>query len=105
MMRSTAPLSGAGGSLKSATYTDSSGTPGNVTNNSARGKAAFAGAASAVTVTNSSVSATSAVLTQLETADGTLTSILRAIPTAGSFTVTGNANATGTTVFSFVVVN
>jgi predicted nucleotide-binding protein len=105
MMRAAAPLTGIGGTLKPATYTDSSGTPGNVTNNSARGKAAFAAAASAVVVTSSVCSATSSILTQLETNDTTLTSVKSAVPGAGSFTVTGLAAATATTVFSFVVVN
>lgn len=88
-----------------ATFTDSSATPGNVTNNSPRGKAAFAAAGTAVVVTNSLVAATSTVLCVLETADATLTQILRATPAAGSFTVTGNAAATATTTFSFLVVN
>lgn len=88
-----------------ATYTNSAATPGNVTNNSPRGKAAFAAAGSSVTVTSSLVTAASTVLCALETADATLTQILRATPTAGSFTVTGNAAATATTTFSFQVIN
>ena len=88
-----------------ATYTDSSGTPGNVTNNSPRGRAAFAAASATVTVTSSLVTATSSVFVQRETADATLTTILSVVPAAGSFTVTGNAAATGTTKFSFFVVN
>jgi VCBS repeat-containing protein len=85
--------------------TDISGTPGNGTVNTARGRAAFASGASAVTVTNSFVTATSQVACTLETIDGTLTQILTCVPGAGTFTVTGNANATGTTKFSFVVMN
>lgn len=88
-----------------ASFTDSSGTPGNVTNNSPRGRAAFAAGTNAVTVTSTLVTAASTVLVILETADGTLTQILTATPAAGSFTVTGNANATGTPKFSFQVVN
>lgn len=88
-----------------ATFTDSSGTPGNVTNNSPRGKAAFAAAGSTVVVTNSLVTATSLVHIQMEGADATLTSILRVVPAAGSFTVTGNAAATAATNFTFLVVN
>jgi len=87
-----------------ATYTDSSGTPGNVTNNSPRGRAAFAAAGSSVVVTNSLVAATSTVLVSLGGSDATLTSV-RVTPAAGSFTVTGNAAATATTVFDFLVVN
>ena len=88
-----------------ATFTNSSSTPGNVTNNSPRGKAAFAAAGTSVVVTSSLVTATSTVLTQLETGDATLTEILRVTPAAGSFTVTGNAAATAATTFSFLVVN
>lgn len=88
-----------------ATYTDSSATPGNVTNNSPRGKAAFAAAGSSVVVTNSLVTAASSVFVQQEAADATLTFITSVVPAAGSFTVTGNAAATAATKFSFLVVN
>jgi hypothetical protein len=40
----------------------------------------------------------------LRGADATLTSILRVTTAAGSFTVTGNANATAATAFDFVVI-
>lgn len=85
--------------------TDGSGTPGSATINTSRGRCAFAGGASAVTVTNSLVTAASQILVVLETTDGTLTFIKSVVPGAGSFVVTGNANATGTTKFSFVVHN
>lgn len=87
-----------------ATYTDSSGTPGNVTNNSPRGRAAFAAAGSTVVVTSSLVTAASSVQVQLGGADATLNSV-RVTTAAGSFTVTGNAAATGITPFDFLVVN
>lgn len=88
----------------SAVSTDSSGTPGNATNNNLSGRAAFAAAASTVVITNSQVTAASKVFISLGSADATLTSV-RVTPAAGSFTVTGNAAATGTTVFDFLVVN
>jgi len=88
-----------------ATYADSSGTPGNVTNNNPRGLVAIAAAATSVTVTNSLVTATSHVLCQLQTADGTLTNINSVVPGAGSFTITGNAAATGVTKVAFMVIN
>lgn len=88
-----------------AAFTDSSGSPGNATNNSPRGKAAFAAAASTVVITSSLVTATSTVLCVLQGADATLTDILRVVPAAGSFTVTGNAAATAATPFSFMVIN
>jgi len=89
-------------SLLSA-LTDGSGTPGNVTQNVARGRAAFAAAASSVVVTNSQVAANSTVLVSLRGGDATLTSV-RVTPAAGSFTVTGNAAATATTIFDYVVI-
>jgi hypothetical protein len=84
---------------------DSSGTPGNVTNASPRGRAAFAVGAASVVVTSAIVTVASQIVATLETVDGTLTQILTAAPAAGSFTVTGNAIATGTPKFSWMVVN
>lgn len=87
------------------TRTDSSGTPGNVTNNSALGRAAFAAAGTSVVVTNSSVAAASEVFVNLITTDATLTSCRVTAIAAGSFTVTGNAAATAAATFSFLVIN
>lgn len=87
-----------------AARTDISGTPGNGTANTARGRAAFAAAGSSVVVSNSLVAATSTVLVQLGGSDATLTTV-RVTAAAGSFTVTGNAAATGTTPFDFLVIN
>lgn len=87
-----------------ATYTDSSGTPGNATNNSPRGRAAFAAAGTSVVITSSLVTATSTILVTLGGTDATLTSV-RVTPGAGTFTVTGNAAATGSTPFDWLVVN
>jgi len=84
--------------------TDSSGTPGNATNNNLSGRAAFAAAGSTVVITNSKVTAASKVFVSLAGGDATLTSV-RVTPAAGSFTVTGNVAATATTVFDFFVVN
>ena len=89
-----------------AFFTDSTATPGNVTNNSARGRVAFAAGASTVVVTSSLVTATSMIIVTLRAADGALTSILRALPAAGSFTITANAASTGTAAQAdFLVVN
>ena len=88
-----------------ATATDSTGTPGNVTNNSANGRAAFAATGSTVVVTNSSVAATDTVMvTLLGAADTTLTGIVGVTVAGGSFTVTGNAAATATKGFMFTVI-
>jgi hypothetical protein len=86
------------------TRTDSTGTPGNVTNNSALGRAAIAAAATTCVVTNSLVTANSEVFVEMISNDTTLTSI-RVTVAAGSFTVTGNAAATAATSFRFLVLN
>lgn len=87
------------------TRTDSSGTPGNVTNNSALGRVAIAAAASSVVVTNSTVTATSDVFVNLISTDATLTSARVTSIGAGTFTITGNAAATAAATVSFLVVN
>lgn len=105
-LRAVSPANGVGGSLGAGGYTDSTGAPGNVTNNSPSGRAAVAAAASTCVVTNSSVLATSKVFVQLlGAADATLTSIVGVTIAAGSFTVTGNAAATAAKSFEFLVVN
>jgi hypothetical protein len=92
-------------STLSVTAVDSTGTPGNVTNNSAAGRAAFAAAASTVVVTNALVLAADTVMvTLLGAADATLTGIVGVTVAAGSFTVTGNAAATATKGFMFTVI-
>ena len=66
------------------------------------GRFAIASGASAVTITNNLVGAKSIVTVNKESNDATLTSF-KVVPASGSFTVTGNANATAATVFSFTV--
>lgn len=88
-----------------SSYTDDSATPGNRTVNNVRGKNAFAIGAATCTITNSFVTANSQVLVSLEFADATLNTIRTVIPAAGSFVVTGNANATAATKFSWTVIN
>lgn len=100
----TTPAAVKATNLQAGTFTDISGTPGNGTSSGLRGRAAFAAAGSAVTVTSALVTATSSVFVQLAGADATLTSV-RVTPGAGSFVVTGNAAATGITPFDFFVVN
>lgn len=93
------------GSRLALTAVDSTGTPGNVTNNNANGRAAFAAAGTTVVVTNSLVVATDTVLvTLLGAADTTLTTIVGVTVAGGSFTVTGNAAATATKGFMFTVI-
>lgn len=89
-----------------AFFTDSTATPGNVTNNSARGRVAFGAGASTIVVTSSKVTAASMIIVTLRTPDTALTNILRVLPTAGSFTITANAASTGTAAQAdFLVVN
>jgi hypothetical protein len=89
-----------------AAFTDASGVPGAATINTPRGRVAFAGGASTVVVTNSLVTAASMVIVTLRSIDTALTSVLRALPTAGSFTITANAASTGTLAQAdFLVVN
>lgn len=95
---------GVGGSLTQA-FTDNSGTPGNTTINTPRGRAAIAAAATACVVTNSSVLATSTVLISDKGTDATATTMRVSSQGAGTFTVTAIAAATGNTVFDFLVVN
>ena len=89
----------------SATFTDSSGTPGNVTNSSPRGRVAIAAGASSVVVTSALVTAASTVFATVSSIDGTLLAINRVVPAAGSFTIYGDAAATAATKVDFIVVN
>lgn len=89
-----------------AVFTDSTGTPGNVTNNSPRGRVRMAAGASAITVTNSLVSATSTVIAIMRTPDGAATEVASVLPAAGSFVITTNGATTGTNAtIDFLVVN
>jgi len=84
------------------TGTDSSGTPGNVTNNSGSGRAAIAAAATTIVVTSSAVAAADHVFIQPRViGTPTLWSVVAA---AGSFTVTVNVAAGATWPFDFVVI-
>lgn len=91
--------------LRVTDYIDDSATSGNRTVNRMRGKNAIAIGAAAATITNNLVTANSQVIVTLEFIDATLTTILTVVPGAGSFVVTGNANATAATKFGWVVIN
>lgn len=84
---------------KFATTSAAKPTAGAVTTTQLSGKAAIATGASSVVITNALVNTTSKITAQISqsSADATLTSILRVIPAAGSFTITGNAAATADT--------
>ena len=92
-----------------ATFTDSSATPGSVTNNAPRGKASMsANVLTPITITNSLVTATSSIFIIQESTDNNVYG-LYTIPAAGSFTVNfgmGTVSApTSSIKFSFLVVN
>lgn len=85
-------------------YTNSP-TIGAVAINKPAGSGNIAAAAASCVVTNNLVTANSLVIAWLMGIDATLTSIKSIVPGAGSFTVTGNANATANTKFGFLVIN
>lgn len=80
-------------------------TIGAVVINKPAGSGNIAAAAASVVVTNPLVTANSLVLAWLMQTDATLTFIKSIIPGAGSFTITGNANATANCKFGFLVIN
>jgi len=90
--------------LNSGPVVDDSANTGNRTVNSVRGISAFAGAGTAITITNSYVTSTSTVLCVLQTNDATAL-LKNCVPAAGSFTINLNVAATGTTKVSWIVLN
>lgn len=83
--------------------TDSSGTPGAATINKPAGICSFGAGTASFVVTNNLVTASSIVMAQLQTNDTTLTFIKSVICGSGSFTITGNANATATTKVAWAI--
>ena len=100
---STTRVSG-GFSLIALNNGDSSATPGNATLNVPKGISAFAAAGTAVTITNSNCTGNCGVFVQLRTVDATL-KYVTVVPGAGSFTVTGNAAATGVVAFDWLLIS
>ncbi len=84
--------------------TDSSGSPGAQTVNKPTGKNAIALGASAVVITNSLVAVGSRVMITPHARDATCKELI-AVAAAGSFTVSGTANATAALPFSWEVSN
>lgn len=85
---------------------DSTASPGNATCNAAAGRAAVAAGQTAVTITNSLVSATSIVLVTPQTIDATCLYPRAAVPGVGSFVFTmGPAACTAAVNFTWVVHN
>lgn len=86
----------------SVTGADSSGTPGNVTNNNGSGRAAIAAAATTCVVTNSNVVAADHVFIQPRSVQAP--SSWGVVTAAGSFTVTVDAAPAAAWAFDFVVI-
>lgn len=80
------------------------GTTGDQVINKVSGTVNFAAAASAVTVTNSLVNASSIIYAVVRTNDGTA-QIKNVVPTSGAFTINLSAAATAETSVGFVVTN
>jgi len=70
------------------------------------GKVSIATGAASVVVTHPLVNSTSKVVAQVSqaSADGTLLRVERVTPAAGSFTITGTANATADTEVAWEIV-
>lgn len=95
---------GSSGLLLDRTITPA-GTTGNRTINKMAGTVNFAAGASAITVTNSTVSVNSFIFTNVRTADATCTFVKSAVPGSGSFVITLNAGCTAETSVAFLVTN
>jgi hypothetical protein len=81
-------------------------TPGAITYNGIQGSVAIPAGQSSVTITNALIDANTKVMANIAqaAADGTLTSLVRIVPAAGSVTIYGNANATAATVVDWSIV-
>lgn len=86
---------------------NSSSTAGAATLNTPVGKSKIAASASSVVITNSLVTTSSVVIATINqaSADATLTSIVRVVPAAGSFTIYGNATSTAAVTVNWAVFN
>lgn len=92
------------GGFSLPTTVTTAGTTGNQTINKMTGTVNFAAAATAITVTNSLVTANSLVFCEVRTNDATAI-IKNVVPGAGSFVITLNAAATAETSVGFIVFN
>jgi hypothetical protein len=92
----------------SESYHDSSGTPGNATANTIRGRVAMAIGTKTLTLTNSLIAGTTSsckVWIDQTVADTTATSACARCTGAGSATIATNANATAATTIGFEIAN
>ncbi len=84
------------------TATDSSASPGNAVVNKPSGQAAFAALASAVTISNTDVSATSICFGIMQQTDASCTEVISGIVSSNSVTFNANAACTGITKFGWL---
>lgn len=86
-------------------FTDISGTPGNGTVSTPRGRCAVAAAGTTVVITNSLAKATSSATAWVSqaAADATFLQVLRCTCTANTITIVGAAGATAATTIDFVL--
>ncbi len=88
-------------------FTDNSGTPGNTSFNTPRGRLAIAAGASSVILTNTQIAnANTTVLAIINqaSADATLTHIQRAVTGTNTVTIHGNAAATSNVIVDVMVI-
>jgi hypothetical protein len=92
--------------MASANASKANITPGNVAYAGIQGTVAIAVGANSVTITNPLIDANTKVMANIAqaAADGTLTSLVRIVPAAGSVTIYGNANATAAVVVDWSIV-
>ncbi len=88
-----------------AAFTDISGAPGPGIIPTPRGRVAIPPVGISITVSSPLVTAGSAVFTQIRGADPTFTNIVSVITGPGTFTITGDAAATGIVVIDLLIVN
>lgn len=87
-------------------FTDNSASTATPTTiNKAAGRIKMAAGTSSFVVNSTLCFANSLIFLQLESNDATLTRVLVTSKAAGTFTITGNANATGTVTVEFLIVN
>lgn len=91
--------------LVMGSYTDSSGTPGNATANTATGRAAIASGASSCVISNNLVTAAARIFISPKIRDATgLLPIVSAQVASTSFTVSTTANCTANLTFDWWVI-
>lgn len=92
--------------MASANASKANITPGAVTYNGIQGTVAIPAGQSSVTITNALIDANTKIMANIAqaAADGTLTSLPRIVPAAGSVTIYGNANATAAVVVDWSIV-